>query len=390
MAIIEFTDVSKSFLIEIERAHSFQEMMVNLLRRRRDAQPEEYWALKNVSFQVEPGEGFALIGANGSGKSTALKLMSKIIDPTSGSITVNGRIAALLELGAGFHLDLNGRENIYLNGSILGLKHADIRRHFDDIVAFAELERFIDTPVRNYSSGMQMRLGFSIATAFQPDILLIDEVLAVGDQAFQSRCMQRIGDIQSQGATIVLVSHDLSSVQKLCRRSIWLHAGAVRADGKTADVINKYMEHMWSQEQTRKDEQDRLAAEKAEETGGDESVTESLDSRRSRWGSGEVRIERAELLDLDGAPTRVFHTGDKMVVRMWYNATKPVKQPAFGVSIYDEQGNRLNGPNTIWSGTHRTSIRIWACRLYHREPASADRKLRVDRRRLRQLYCSPI
>ena len=358
MAAIEFSSVSKLFTLDNQRPSSFQETLVNTLHGRRSKSSESFWALREVSFAIRAGESLALIGANGSGKSTALKLISRIIMPTSGTVSVQGRVAALLELGAGFHPDLSGRENVALNGSILGLSRTFIRRQMDEIVAFSELQRFIDVPVRNYSSGMLMRLGFSVATAFQPDILIIDEVLAVGDQAFQDRCLRRIKDIQENGAMVILVSHDLESVRRLCQRAIWLDEGRARADGPTAEVAAQYLEELWTLEQ------DKIAAEKAAEAEPGE-ITESEEepgedaepavpvkahSHIGRWGSGEIRIEKAEILDASETATDVFRPGEKFTVRMWYRATQPIEMPAFGISLYDEQGFRINGPNTVWSG----------------------------------------
>jgi lipopolysaccharide transport system ATP-binding protein len=338
--VVEFHNVSKHFTLDTQRPRSLQETFVHLLKRTPKRQAEAFWALRGVSFQVHAGESLALIGANGSGKSTALKLISRIILPTSGSVAVSGRVAALLELGAGFHPDLTGRENVELNGSILGLSRSFIRKQMDKIIEFAELDRFIDVPVRNYSSGMLMRLGFSVATAFQPDILLIDEVLAVGDQTFQDRCLRRIKDIQESGATIVLVSHDLGSVQKLCQRAIWLSDGVAQADGTTEAVASHYLEAAWSHEQTYEKSKPELAED------GDRAT--SAHSHVGRWGSGEIRIVKAKILGSDGAAKGVFKTGERFTVRMWYQASHPIAKPAFGISIYDEQGNRINGPNTVW------------------------------------------
>lgn len=361
--IIEFRHVSKCFTLDIHRPRSLQETVVQAFQRSRAAGAEELWALRNVSFQVARGETVGLIGANGSGKSTVLKLISQIIYPSSGVISVQGRVAALLELGAGFHPDLSGRENIYLNGSILGLNRRYIRRQLDEIVAFAELERFIDMPIRNYSSGMLMRLGFAVATAFQPDILLIDEVLAVGDQAFQDRCLRRIAEIQRRGATIVLVSHDLGSIQRLCQRVVWLEEGCVRANGDADEVITSYLQSLWTGEQEKRDAaatdapsepptNDAETAQDVKET----SVPEETVSSLKRWGSGEAMIEKAELLDEHGSPTTIFRSGRPFVVRLWYVAREPIECPAFGISLYDEQGNRINGPNTIWSKVPIPSI----------------------------------
>ena len=312
----------------------------------------------------KPGESLALIGANGSGKSTALKLISRIILPTSGKVSVQGRVAALLELGAGFHPDLTGRENVALNGSILGLSRSFIRRQMDEIVAFSELQRFIDTPVRNYSSGMLMRLGFSVATAFQPDILIIDEVLAVGDQAFQDRCLRRIRDIQKNGATVILVSHDLESVRRLCQRAIWLDEGHARADGPTTEVASQYLEELWTLEQDKivagnvEDAQLVAASENGAEPEEDGRPTVPVKARGhiGRWGSGEIRIEKAEILDASEIARDVFRPGERFIVRMWYRSTQPIEMPAFGISLYDEQGFRINGPNTVWSATPITRV----------------------------------
>lgn len=345
--MIQFEGVSKKFTINDEDARSFQEKLVHLLGRGRNGMhaTEEFWALRDVSFHIAPGDSVGIIGSNGSGKSTILKLISRIIYPNEGVVSVRGRVAALLELGAGFHQDLTGRENIDLNGSILGLRRYQVRQAVGEIVAFSELERFIDVPVRNYSSGMLMRLGFAVATAFQPEILLIDEVLAVGDQAFQDRCVRRIHEIQRQGATIVLVSHDLGSVQKLCRRAIWIDDGAVCADGKTDAVTTQYLANLWEQAA-----EPELLTDESDGAEADEVDAAELASRQgTRWGSGEVRIERAEVLGGDRQPTNVFRSGDPLIVRIWYHAPKPIESPAFGVSLYDEAGNRLNGPNTVWS-----------------------------------------
>lgn len=349
--VIEFHDISKKFTLDYQRPRSWQGALVNAFRRRPNVQPESFWALRDVSFRVQSGESVALIGTNGSGKSTALKLISRILMPTSGALTVQGRVAALLELGAGFHPDLTGRENILLNGSILGLSRGFILRQMDEIIAFSELERFIDIPVRNYSSGMLMRLGFSVATAFQPEILLVDEVLAVGDQAFQDRCLRRIREIQASGATIVMVSHDLNLVQALCARALWFNDGQLCADGPAVEVATRYLTYLWQQEQRKS-----IPSSGAEtfpiqdETPANTiAASDEHSTKEARWGSGEVRLERAEFLDGAGRPTAVVQTGQTLVIRMWYNAPQRVEYPAFGISFYDEQGNRINGPNTVWS-----------------------------------------
>ncbi len=239
MPVIQFSHVSKKYLLGSERPRSLQEVFV---QRRLRGERQAFWALHDASFSIEAGERVALIGANGSGKSTILKLMSRVIDPTGGSIAARGRIAGLLELGTGFHPDLTGRENIFLNGSILGISRLDIQRQLEAIIAFADIGPFINVQVRNYSSGMVVRLGFAVTTLLQPDILLIDEVLAVGDQNFQRKCMDRLAELQSAGVTLVFVSHSMEQVRRLCQRAIWLDHGVVRADGDAEEVAGAYLD----------------------------------------------------------------------------------------------------------------------------------------------------
>jgi len=329
--MIEFAQVSKQFIIRHQRSRSFQETVVNLLRRS-GANPEEFWALRDVSFAVEAGETFGLIGANGSGKSTALKLLAGIIHPTSGSISVKGRVAALLELGTGFHPDLTGRENIFLNGSIIGLSREKIKQRLDDIVGFAELERFIDVPVRTYSSGMLMRLGFAVATHVDADVLLVDEVLAVGDQAFQARCYDHIATLRQSGVTILFVSHALDTVQNLCQRAIWLHDGCIAASGDTDTVISAYKTWAWQHE---KETKDKAAGE-----------------HQQRWGTGEVEITQVTLCDSFGSPTQTFVTGGPFHVRFHYVAHQPIARPAFGIAIFTPNGDNITAPNSVYSGYH--------------------------------------
>lgn len=227
-------------MLHHERPQSFQELLVGVGRRTNGSR-EEFWALRDVNFEVLAGETVGLVGPNGSGKSTALKLISRIIEPTTGRVTVKGKVSALIELGAGFHPDLTGRENVYLLGSIMGLSNKEMGRRFDRIVGFAELEQFIDTPVKHYSSGMYMRLAFASAINVDADILLIDEVLAVGDQGFQEKCHTTIGEFQRAGMTIVVVSHDLSLIQRFCQRAVYLRGGTIAACGETHSVLKAYV-----------------------------------------------------------------------------------------------------------------------------------------------------
>ncbi len=237
--IIEIADVSRRFVLHHERPKSFHELFVRTLERDH-GQREDFWALRDVNLTVYPGDAVGIIGRNGSGKSTLLKLIAGLMQPSDGTVTVYGSIAALLEVGAGFHPDLSGRENIYLNGAFLGLSKQRLNKIVPDIIAFSELEHFIDVPVRHYSSGMYMRLGFSIAIHVDPDILITDEVFSVGDDAFRAKCENRIADFRHRGKTMLFVSHALSQVLALCDRAIWLDEGKVIAAGSSEYVALKY------------------------------------------------------------------------------------------------------------------------------------------------------
>jgi lipopolysaccharide transport system ATP-binding protein len=242
MNVIELHDVSKKFILHHERARTFQAVWLNWFHRNRNNSYEEFWALRNVNLTVAEGDTLAVIGPNGAGKSTMLKLITRILEPTAGVIVVNGRISALIELGAGFHSDLSGRDNIFLNGSILGFSRREMVSRFDEIVQFAELEQFIDTELKRWSTGMVMRLGFAIATSIDPDLLITDEILAVGDESFQKKCLHRIGSLREAGKAIIFVSHDMDAVRGLCERALWLDHGTVRALGPAEQVVDMYLE----------------------------------------------------------------------------------------------------------------------------------------------------
>ncbi|MGH8982650.1 MAG: ABC transporter ATP-binding protein [Acidimicrobiia bacterium] len=317
-AAIIVDDVSKRFRLYHERNRSLK---AAFLRRRR-ARYEEFWALKDVSLEVPDGATFGLIGENGSGKSTLLKCMARILRPETGSITSRGRISALLELGAGFHPELSGRENVFLNGSILGLGKKQLTQRFDEIVDFAGLEQFIDTPVKNYSSGMYVRLGFSVAINVDPDILLIDEVLAVGDADFQRKCMEKFADLKAKGNTIVLVSHSLESVRNLCDEAAFLEHGELRRIGSAADVVDDYLGAVFA--------------------GGQRQDGE----HGMRWGSGEARLERIELLDTSEQAVKRTRTGDSVVFRFHYATEERIEHPVFGMALHTIEGTHVTGPNT--------------------------------------------
>ena len=271
-------------------------------RTRTQLEEREFWALRDVSFDVRRGEAFGIVGANGAGKSTMLKLLTGIMRPTSGSIRVAGRLSALIEVGAGFHPDLTGRENVFLNGTILGLKRDEIRQRFDAIVAFSGLEEFIDTPVKRYSSGMYARLGFSVAAHVDPDVLLVDEVLSVGDYLFQRKCVERMNEVIANGATVVFVSHNLRAVTNLCQRSVFIEKGSVRMLGPTADVVREYMSH---------DQNERAGAER------------------------DVMITRVEVHDAAG-PRVEFDTDGKLRITVEARAKSRYEDVSVVVQVVDD------------------------------------------------------
>jgi lipopolysaccharide transport system ATP-binding protein len=334
-----FEAVSKRFTIHHERARSFQDLLIR--RFQRNGASEEFWALSDVSFSVAPGTALGIVGANGSGKSTLLKLATRILFPTHGSVTLNGRVSALLELGAGFHPELSGRDNVFLNASILGLRRRDVAARFDDIVRFAQLERFIDIPVKHYSSGMYARLGFAVAINVDPDVLLIDEVLSVGDEAFQEQCLEAIRDFHSAGKTLVLVSHDLESIRSLCDEVMWLRDGRIAAQGPSATVVGQYLA----------DVHQRLPAlAGSEQVNGnrngvaDDSGEHAKDG--TRWGSGEAHIVSVEFAGPAPAAATTVASGGPLTIRIAYRAESRIESPVFGLGISTDDGVLISGPNT--------------------------------------------
>ena len=302
--------------------HEKNQYLKSTLLRGRRARYDEFWALKGVDFEIPFGSTFGIIGSNGSGKSTLLKCLAGILSPDKGSVSCNGRMAALLELGAGFHPDLSGRENIYLNGAILGMTRSEIDRKLEEIIDFSGLEKFVDTPVKNYSSGMVVRLGFAVATNVDPEILIIDEVLAVGDESFQHRCHEKIESFRQEGRTIILVSHGLMQVAQLCSTVAWLEKGVIQEIGPSYEVIGKYAG------------QSHDAAPKVEGEIGE------------RWGSHEAEITRAEFINADGVPVHVLKTGEPISLQIDYTAHMPIKEPVFGIRITHLHGTNVWGSNT--------------------------------------------
>ncbi len=332
MAVMEFQNVCKAYKLGAGRG-SLRDAIPNLARRllgRNGANDEQiFWAINDVSFEMEQGQTLALIGANGAGKTTILKLLSKVTRPTSGHIKVNGRLSALIELGAGFHPDLTGRENIYLNSSILGLDKKEVDAKFDSIVAFSELEKFLDTPVKRYSSGMYVRLGFAIAIHIEPEVLLVDEVLAVGDMAFQRKCLDKMSEIRSKGSTIVFVSHNMRTVQSLCNQALWLEKGQIRQIGDIQPIVAAYT-----------DEMNRIIS-----AGRLEQYSDT-----ERRGSGEVQFTAIRLRNSDGIETDAFRMGEKLVVEIDYRTRQRVLSPSFDVAIYADNGARVCTATTRLSG----------------------------------------
>ena len=337
---------------------------------------ESFSALSDVSVTVPRGACYGIIGRNGSGKSTLLKLVAGITKPTSGIVRVRGRVSALIELGAGFHPEISGRENVFINGVMLGLSRREISDRFDEIVEFAELEDFIEAPVKTYSSGMYMRLGFAVATHVNPDILLVDEVLAVGDEGFSLKCLDKFAEFKRRGKTILLVTHGLSMVERFCDEAVWLEAGQNRTTGDPTRVVQMYLADVEQAEDQHLAAEDAKAqqtpvtqapprpmsepaAEEAapappEEASG-ASAAEAADddappadmfaAKEGRWGSGAVRIEKVTL-EGDRGSAHVFHTGDRMTIRMRISAAQPVDDFAFGVSIFSIDGVCCYGTNT--------------------------------------------
>jgi lipopolysaccharide transport system ATP-binding protein len=285
---------------------------------------EEFWALRDVTFSLERGEILGLVGMNGAGKSTLLKILSKVTVPTRGSFVARGRLGALIEIGAGFHPELSGRENIFLNGAIMGMSRREVQGKFDRIVSFAEVERFIDTPIKHYSSGMQMRLGFAVAAHTDPDILLIDEILAVGDASFQAKCLNKLAELKEEDKTIILVSHNLTTITEHSKRVLWLDQGAVRMIGEPDAVVDAFLEH----------------------------VTEEIGSDDEAGGLGgrdigkEISILGVSLADEFQHPQSRFDRGDAVLIDVAYSASQAMPGAVFLISIQDVQGYPLGGVST--------------------------------------------
>ncbi len=327
-AIITVEKLSKQYEIGVaKRNTTLRESLTNLMTLhflRSRSQEETIWALRDVSFSIGSGESVGIIGRNGAGKSTLLKILSKITYPTSGGMKVGGRLAALLEVGTGFHQELTGRENIYLNGSILGMRKKEVDRKLEAIIEFSGVEKFLDTPIKHYSSGMRLRLGFAVAAHLDPDILLVDEVLAVGDAAFQKKCLTAMEDLRAGARTVLFVSHNLAAVENLCGRCIWIDGGRIRMDGETRRVVEAYMGSMSNGQATSSD----------------------LHNLENRRGNGKVRYRAVEFLSPEGISQKVIRAGDPVVMRFHYAASEPIAQPSFGFRMYTDMGTLVTETST--------------------------------------------
>jgi ABC-type polysaccharide/polyol phosphate transport system ATPase subunit len=337
MNAIDVNGVSKKYRLYHDYAPTLKE---KILFRNRSSY-EDLWVLKDIDLQIEPGQTVGLIGQNGSGKSTLLKLMSQIIYPDKGEIKMNGRVSSLLELGAGFHPDFTGLENIYMNAAIFGMARKEIDRRLDAILEFAELGDFINSAVRTYSSGMYMRLAFSVAINVNADILLIDEILSVGDQNFQLKCFDRIREIKGAGKTVVIVSHDLPSIERLCNRVVWLNNGVIAQQGKAIDVIDQYTDFNTQ-------ERFEVAISKA-------AMQE--EQERLRWGSKELEFVGLKILDsVTQKEISIIDYGQSIEICFEFKCNKPVEKPLFGIAIYSIEGVYCYGTNTMIDRIETNSV----------------------------------
>lgn len=346
--VISVKDVHKSFKLYYDRGYSLKEMILFKNRRRY----EQHNVLNGISFDVKRGEAIGLIGHNGCGKSTMLKLLTRIMYPDSGSIEIKGRVSSLIELGAGFHPDMSGRENIYTNAAIFGLNKKEIDKRLRTIIDFSEIEEFIDNPVRTYSSGMYMRLAFSVAINVDADILLIDEILGVGDVSFQTKCFNRLQEIKSKGTTIVIVSHSLGQIEQICDRSIWIHDGLIKEEGKPKLIHMDYCDFML---QKRQDKEAEAKAVSEEQAGSPENAVneapqpaaeETAPAPEKRWGNRNAQITAITVTDADNIVRKVFKTGSDIFITIDFTVKEPIRDAVFGIGIFNRAGVQCYGTNT--------------------------------------------
>ena len=332
MRIIHAEHLSKRYVLGSRQPYSFRELLTGFFSRD-DETKRELWALRDVSFSVDEGETLGLIGHNGAGKSTLLKILSRITKPTTGTASIRGRVGSLLEVGTGFHSELSGRENIYLNGAILGMKRVEIEKRFDEIVAFSEIEEFLDTPVKHYSTGMYMRLAFSVAAHLDPEVLIVDEVLAVGDVGFQRKCLRKMRSVGESGRTVIFVSHDMQSITRLCRRVIWIKGGEIESDGEAKQVVGDYLH-----------EQSRTGAEKIWE------------DRETAPGNDVVRLRSVRVLDQEGRTTSSTDIRREVAIEIVYDVIRAGKVIVPSIQMNNEQGACIfvsHDWNSGWRETER-------------------------------------
>lgn len=317
---IEVKNITKSFKVYLDRSNNLKDFAIHSSRRKF----ENREVLKGISFKVKKGEAIGLVGRNGCGKSTTLKLLTRIMYPDTGEIKINGRVSSLIELGAGFHPDMSGRENIYINASIFGLSRKEIDKRVKKIIAFSELEDYIDNPVRTYSSGMYMRLAFSVAINVDADVLLIDEILAVGDANFQSKCFQKLRDIKESGTTIVIVSHALGQIESICERSIWIEDGKIKAEGEPRKVHRQYLQYMGMERREDKDEEEN---------------NKNVDVTINREGNHKVVFEKIQIFDSDGKVCHQFERGDDIIIEAQYRVFEKIHNAHFALDLIREDDN---------------------------------------------------
>ena len=332
---IEVTNVTKKFKVYFDKGNTLKEKMLHTERNRY----EEREVLKGISFCVKKGEAVGLIGQNGCGKSTTLKLLTRIMYPDTGTVKLSGRVSSLLELGAGFHPDMSGRENVYINASIFGLKRKEIDARMEEIIQFSELRTYMDNPVRTYSSGMYMRLAFSIAIHVNADILLIDEILAVGDVNFQAKCLHKLTEIKRKVSTIVLVSHSTEQIEQLCERSIWIQDGQICADGKVRDVHHQYLKYMGESRRDMQKEETKSA-----------NRGPGVEFKERIRGNGDARITCIHSYGNDGQLKSVFESGSDVIFRVKYQIYKKPERIWFGLCIFRNDGFQCFGTNTKIDG----------------------------------------
>jgi ABC-type polysaccharide/polyol phosphate transport system ATPase subunit len=363
MNAIEVTNVTKVYR-RYARKRQFATLKSALLKGSliQDLQPDEKFpALQGVSFNVPAGSTYGIIGRNGSGKSTALKLVAGITKPTTGTVKVEGRISALIELGAGFHPEISGRENVFINGIMLGLTKREVAKRFDEIVEFAELKDFIDAPVKTYSSGMYMRLGFAVAIHVDPDVLLVDEVLAVGDEGFTHKCLDKFGEFKRRGKTILLVTHSLNLVERFCDEALWLDGGKVRGAGDPKRVVSTYLSDVDRSEERELAGAEEGRGQRAEGRGddgaGEPPVQDMSRAVEGRWGSREIEITHVTLTGGNGEVSHIFQSGERLAVHLKVRAHQPISDFVFGIGLYSAEGVTCYGTNTFLEELQPEDIR---------------------------------